>query len=266
MVLSKERLDELRKLMEEKSGETYTDEEVADAGRRLVGLAEICYDIAKRDWLRKRKLSEHPKGFHLDDGRFSCLLCGDGIEGENSWWDLLGQKCMKCQQAYWDGLVPSFVFQNHDSYYKMWELKKTFGINPQTARKMIREGKIKARIILTQDGKPHEHIFLKKENENLVTYERNHRYMSYECKCPHAECDYCLRVICLQKDCQTHPHSAKTEPRTKVIEELVSRKAKSMERVLNHELQDIVRASNLRSAEEEDRHIKLLLDSLGIGV
>ena len=51
---------------------------------------------------------------------------------------------------------------------------------------------------------------------------------------------YILRGISLQKDCQTHPHSAKTEPRTKVIEELVSRKAKSMERVLNRELQEII--------------------------
>lgn len=248
--------------MEEKSGKTYTDEEVADAGRRLVGLAEICYDIAKRDWLREQKLREHPKGFHLDDGRYSCLLCGEGIEGENSWWDLLGQKCMKCQQAYWDSVVPSFVFQNSDSFYKPWELRRTFGIKHQRMKKLMREGVIKARIVTDTEGNPHEYVFLKKENENLVTYERNHRYMSYECKCPHSECDYSLRVICLQKDCQTHSQTAKKEPRTRVIEELVSRKAKSMERVLNRDLQDFVRESNLRSAEEEDMHVNLLRNSL----
>lgn len=251
--------------MEKKSGKTFTDGEVADAGRRLVGLAEIYLDIAKRDWLRRRKLREHPKGFHLDDGRFSCLLCGEGIEGENSWWDLLGQKCMKCQQAYWDGIVPSFVFQNHNSFYKTWELKRTFGINPQRAKKLVKEGVIKARIVLNESGKPHEYLFLKKENPNLLAYERNHRYMTYKCKCPDSECEHCFRVICLQKDCQIHPQKAKKEPRTSLIAELVDRKAKSLERALNRDLGDSVRESNMRSAEEEAHHIRILEESLTKG-
>lgn len=265
MELSKKRLDELKVLMEKDSGKTYTDAEVADAGYRLVGLVEICFDSYKRDCRRKQKLKEHPRGFHLDDGTYSCLVCHKSIEGESSWWDLLGQKCMLCQQAIWDKVVPSFVCKNSDSYYAMWQLKDKFGIHTQQAKKMVREGKIKARIILNEEGKPYEYLFLKKENKNLLTFERNHRYMSSACKCLDLECEYCYRVICLQKDCKKHPQEGKSEPRASLITELVDRKVKSMERVLNQKLEDNIRSSNLRSAEDEERHINILKESLVIG-
>ena len=53
-------LDELKKIMEEKSMKTFTDEEIADAGYRLAGFAELCFESYKRDCRRKQKLKENP--------------------------------------------------------------------------------------------------------------------------------------------------------------------------------------------------------------
>ena len=50
----------------------------------------------------------------------------------------------------------------------MWALDSKFKIKHQTAKKYIREGKLIPRIVLTEDGKPHHYIFLKKENPGLI--------------------------------------------------------------------------------------------------
>ena len=50
----------------------------------------------------------------------------------------------------------------------MWELKDKFGIHPGTAKKMIREGELKARIIKDKEGRDCFWVFLKKENEDFL--------------------------------------------------------------------------------------------------
>jgi hypothetical protein len=259
--ISKERLDELRVLLEEKHGRTFTDSEVFEAGHTLAGLAEIVYEVTMEDMKRAKKLKENPKGFHLE-GRYSCRLCHAGVADNETWWDKLGVKCLLCQQAYWDGVIPSFVFQNSDSYYSMWELKKYFGLHPQAVRKMIKEDSVQARAILNQAGKVHEYIVLKKENPRLLWYQRHHRLMSYNCQCPNPDCDYCLRVICLQKDCPRHTLENKRKPREAVIAKLEQRKSDSLARAGNLKLDNYVRESNQQSADEESRHIKILTKSL----
>lgn len=261
--ISKERLDELRKLMEEKSGKTYTDAEVFDAGQKLVGLVKIAYEVTAEDMKRDKKLKENPKGFHLE-GKYSCRLCHAGVADNETWWDKLGVKCMLCQQAYWDGVIPSFVFQNSDSYYSMWELKKYFGLHPQAVRKMIKEDSVHARAILNQEGKVHEYIVLKKENPRLLWYQRHHRLMTYKYQYPNPDCDYCLRVIYLQKDCPRHMMEKKKKPRENVITELEQRKTESLARACNRELDNHIRESNVKSAEEEHRHVQILKTSLVI--
>jgi len=51
-------------------------------------------------------------------------------------------------------------------------LKENSALNIKQARKLIREGSLKARIILNREGKPYEYIFLKKENTHLVDPDR----------------------------------------------------------------------------------------------
>ena len=50
----------------------------------------------------------------------------------------------------------------------MWHLKDKFGISTATAKKHIKEGKLKAREVLNDNGTVHEYVFLKKENPELI--------------------------------------------------------------------------------------------------
>lgn len=63
--------------------------------------------------------------------------------------------------------MPPFILWAHDSYYLMWKLKD-FGVEAPMARRMIKEGRLKARVILKDTGRPYEYIFLKKENPELT--------------------------------------------------------------------------------------------------
>lgn len=56
----------------------------------------------------------------------------------------------------------------------MWELKSKFGIHPATAKRMIREGKLKARIIKDEAGKDYFYVFLVNENKKFLKENSNY--------------------------------------------------------------------------------------------
>ncbi len=109
-------------------------------------------------------LKEHPNGFNLTDGTYSCILCHATISGDSSWYDENGQKCLDCQRALDEGIVPPEIFTDRDSRWLMWELESKFKLHSATVRKMVRKGELKARIILNKEGKPYQYVFLKSEN------------------------------------------------------------------------------------------------------
>lgn len=169
MIPTPEAIAELKELYLKENGKELSDAEASDAAYRLYGLAELAMEVAKRDILRKRQLRKEPGGFHITDGTYNCMVCGVPVTGEQSWYDCYGVKCLLCQQAVNEGIVPGFVCTARDSHYGMWELKSKFKITSATARKLIREGKLHARIVMADDGKPHEYVFLKKENPQLIS-------------------------------------------------------------------------------------------------
>jgi len=57
----------------------------------------------------------------------------------------------------------------------MWKLKDKFGIHSATARKLVREDKLKARIIRDKNNNPYEYVFLAKENEEFLKDYGNNR-------------------------------------------------------------------------------------------
>src|SRR3989338_7779857 len=63
---------------------------------------------------------------------------------------------------------PPFMYKNRDSWYATWQLGTKFQIKPPTVRKLVRQGVSKARIVLGENGKPYEYIFLKKENPKFI--------------------------------------------------------------------------------------------------
>ena len=169
---SKEYLEKFKKIFKDKYGHEYTDEEAYGAARNLLGFVEILIESAQKEAIKERRLKKEPKGFHVDDGTYNCLVCGRTVTGDESWYDKWGAKCMLCQKAVEDGIVPGFVCRERDSYYSTWSIENKFGIKHQTARKLARQGTLKARIVLNSEGKPYEYIFLKKENPHLIDPDR----------------------------------------------------------------------------------------------
>jgi cytochrome c peroxidase len=167
MQLSQKAIDEFKIAWKESFGEDISDERARMEAIPLMQLAELAFDSYQDDLDRKRKLKEHPKGFHLTDGTYSCLLCHTSISGDSSWYDEYGQKCLNCQRALNQGVIPPEAFTDRDSRYLMWELKSKFGLHSATVRKMMRNGELKARIITSENGQPYEYVFMKAENESL---------------------------------------------------------------------------------------------------
>jgi hypothetical protein len=184
--------EELKKTAKEK-GQDMTDEEAIKGAQNLTGFFELLWKCAKEDAIKKNRLKKEPNGFPVD-GTYSCLLCGNRIDSTNGWYDWYGHTCLLCRKAIKDGIIPTFIFDNSNSYFAMLALDSKFKIKSATARKYIREGKLIARIVLNEDGKPHYYIFLKKENPSLIekyspqrkSYDRNrektHRVWSKKMK------------------------------------------------------------------------------------
>ena len=168
MTLSQKSIDEFKEIYKKEHGEELSDDEASESAHNLVGFVNLLWKCAVRDTKKKERLKKEPDGFPVD-GQYSCLVCGCSIDPETGWYDKWGQKCLPCTKAIKNGVIPAFVCRDHDSYYKTWELKDKFKIHPQTARKMVRAGELKARIITTEENKPYEYIFLKKENLQLIS-------------------------------------------------------------------------------------------------
>ncbi|MFZ2886762.1 MAG: hypothetical protein WA021_03010 [Minisyncoccia bacterium] len=165
--------DELAILLKKESeqrGEPMSDAEAVEAAANLTGFFKLLAELAWKDAKKKARLRKEPVGFAVD-GHYSCLVCGNSIDETTGWYHHGGQRCLLCHKAILEGVIPLFVLHDHDSYYKMWKLKD-FGVHSATARKMIKDGRLKARIVLNEQGKPHEYIFLKKENPELAACEK----------------------------------------------------------------------------------------------
>jgi len=168
MEVSPERIQEFKDIYKKEYGKELTDAEASEAANNLVNFFELLWDISIREAELKRRLKKEPKGFHLDGGGRNCGICHRMLTGDGNWYDGWGLKCLPCQRAVEQGIVPGFTAKYRDSFYLSWELKDKFNIHPQTARKMVRTGELKARIIL-DNGKPYEYVFLKKENPHYYS-------------------------------------------------------------------------------------------------
>lgn len=163
-------------------GKEYSDSEAREAAWNLTRYAELVWEIAKRETEKKARLKKKPGGFPVD-GSYSCLVCGNSINEQTGWYDWYGQTCLLCHKAIQDGVIPAFVCTHSDSYFPMWRLTSDWKVRTPRVLKYIKEGKIKPRIILNEEGKPHAYIFLRKENPDLImknnpvrkSYDRNRK-------------------------------------------------------------------------------------------
>jgi len=169
MELSDKYIKEFQEIYKKKHGKDLSWEEAAEGARNLVGFVEIIIESYKEDCLRKNKLKEKPKGFHLDDGKtYSCCICRESISNEQTWWDENGIKCLHCQKALDKKIIPKSVCKNDDSWYAPWQFDYYFKIKTQTVQKFVRQGKLKSRVIPDINGGKHFELFLIKDNVGIL--------------------------------------------------------------------------------------------------
>lgn len=148
----------------DKEGITYkTEAEYHESANNLVNFVDILIKIDQEEKARERHLEKEPKGFAFESRGRTCSLCGHHVDGE-MWYDKWGMKCMDCQQALNKKLVPGYVFKDHknEKHITASQLSWRFKIHIQTIKKLVRQGKLKARVL------PHgPMVFLRRENRDL---------------------------------------------------------------------------------------------------
>ncbi|MDP9249006.1 MAG: hypothetical protein M3M85_00640 [bacterium] len=182
MEVSKDLIEKMKKLSLEKEGKEMSDQDAYEAASNFTGFVELMYELGMKEAKRKARLKKEPEGFPVD-GQYSCRVCGDRIDPETGWWDWYGQKCLLCQKAMKDGVIPTYICEHSDSYYSMWKLTSELKVRQPAIKKLIKEGRLHPREILNNEGKVHCYIFLKKENPELVeknnpvrkSYDRYHK-------------------------------------------------------------------------------------------
>ncbi len=152
--------------LSEKEGHKYkTREDAREAANNLVGFVDVLIRIDQEEKVRERRLEKGPKGFAMPaDGR-SCSLCGNYLIDSDLWYDKWGMKCMNCQAALDKKIIPGYVFKDHNNERSISDSKLSWkaDIHIQTIRKLVRQGKLKARLV--PNG---PYVFLRRENPTLM--------------------------------------------------------------------------------------------------
>lgn len=121
--------------------------------------------IIKHQQQIAKKLKTNPNGFQIDED-YICVVCQKIIRHNNGWYDKLGPKCMLCQKAVNEGIIPEFICLKRKSWLAMWEVSQ-LGIHPMVIKKLIKRKKLKARIIKNTNGTPYFYVFVMRENKFL---------------------------------------------------------------------------------------------------
>lgn len=121
--------------------------------------------IIKHQQQIAEKLKTNPNGFQIDED-YICVVCQKIIRHNNGWYDKLGPKCMLCQKAVNEGIIPELVCLKRNSWLAMWEVSQ-LGFHPMVIKKLIKRRKLKAKIVRDDESKPYYYVFIKRENKIL---------------------------------------------------------------------------------------------------
>lgn len=169
MQFTQKQIDEFKTVWKEVYKQDLNDEQAAEYARQIVGFMGHMLNIAERVHQWDERLKELPQGFALlDKGTYNCSICYDRASGEEGWYDRFGIKCLPCQKAVEDGVVPGEICKDNDLWYSISDLKTNFNLHHTTVRKMIREKNLVARII-KRNGRDHFFVFMKTENQIVKT-------------------------------------------------------------------------------------------------
>ena len=153
------------KMISEKEGITYeSDFEMKQSADNLIVFFNILVEIDQAERSRKKRLETEPKGFSLAGEGRNCSLCTRGVYESDGWYDKWGFKCMDCQNAVDKKIIPGSMCGDYDHKKCITDSSLSYktGLHIQTIRKLIRNGKIKARQI--PNG---PYLILRKDNPKL---------------------------------------------------------------------------------------------------
>lgn len=169
MSLPEESIKEFKEIYKKEYGKELSDAEAAESANNLFNFVKLLYDQDKIDFYRQQLLKDEPKGFHFTDGGiYTCPVCHNNMSNENIWYDKSGMKCMLCQKALGKRMIPVSAIKNRDSWYSINDFDHYFGIGRQKIHKLVKEGKLKSRIVSGSNGGVHYELFLIKENPDVL--------------------------------------------------------------------------------------------------
>jgi shikimate kinase len=166
-----------RKEQKRYQGQKTNEKREKYASNNVVQMAKLTAEIKGRDLIRKRRLEKEPNGFPVGPGESPmCKICLTHLNSSNGWYDKYGFKCLDCQRALNEGVLPPEAFEDDDSWYSEWYVESEFHIPAPTIKKLVRERKLKPRIVTNSSGRDHAHVFMALENNDLLEiYMQKHR-------------------------------------------------------------------------------------------
>ena len=163
--ISEERYAEFKRICEKEGIKYDTEEQYRDAARSLVTFVDALCRISAEERQRELRLEQEPNGFMMIGEGRTCSLCKQNISGD-MWYDKWGMKCTDCQAALSKKIVPGYVFKDHknENHITASALSWRFDLRIQTIRKLVRQGKLKAREVPGNGTL----VFLRRENPDLL--------------------------------------------------------------------------------------------------
>ncbi len=163
--VSDDSLDEFIKISKEQGTEYNDRAEARRSANNLVGFFDILIQIDQQERARKKRLEQEPGGFTFPGKGRNCMLCGRSVHGD-MFYDKWGQQCFDCHEAHKKRIVPGYAFgdHKHEKSVTSSTLQYKFDVSHMTLKKLVRQGKLKARVIPGNGVM----IFLRKENPGIV--------------------------------------------------------------------------------------------------
>lgn len=161
-----EQIRKVRDALEKDTGKVISWQEAKKVASSLYQFAGICIEAWQQDELRKKKLEESSKGFKLEGG-YNCSVCGT-IVGKEGWYDKWGIKCLTCQHAIDQKIIPPSIGKNKNTWYSDYDMESYFGLRKSDLRQLVKKQLLNARMIMANEKHILRYIFFIKENKEVL--------------------------------------------------------------------------------------------------
>lgn len=168
-------LKEVRKTLEKEHERPLSGHELTGTASFLKLLAELAVEHAIREQAWLKKLEEHPQGFHPEGAGYTCPICHYNVSENGAWYDRHGLKCMTCQKALDERVIPASLMKKPDSFYTESELDYFFNLKKKMLNNWVKKGLLVARTVPEMDGRnkgAHIRLFLRSDNKGFLPPKR----------------------------------------------------------------------------------------------